>query len=177
MPPQNFTHFQDEVYDVKWVIPTSWGIGLVFGLLWVWPFGPMAKKTIEKRMLAKEAAKAAMADREKAVLQADIDEDEVIDPDDDDYVPSPAKQSIVSFHDTTKEPVIVEKEQKEKSLFGRIAAATIDQGKFCLFFACCSICHGCPFTAACVIRLTYVVKTSRSNLTMKVKLRRIVGTT
>ncbi|KAL7477997.1 hypothetical protein ACHAW6_003785 [Cyclotella cf. meneghiniana] len=121
---KNFTHFQDEVYDIKWVIPTSWGIGLVCGLLWVWPFGPMAKETIEKRRLAREAAKEAAANQEKVISVAVVDEDEVFDPDDDDYVPSPAKQSVVSFHDTTKEPVMVE---KEKSLFGRIAAATVNQ--------------------------------------------------
>lgn len=174
MSPQNFTHFQDEVYDIKWVIPTSWGIGLVCGLLWVWPFGPMAKETIEKRRLAREAAKEAAANQEKVISVAVVDEDEVFDPDDDDYVPSPAKQSVVSFHDTTKEPVMVE---KEKSLFGRIAAATVNQGKFYLFFACCSLREGCPLIAACVIHLICHLKISRSNPSMKVKLPRIVGTT
>lgn len=174
MSPQNFTHFQDEVYDIKWVIPTSWGIGLACGLLWVWPFGPMAKRTIEERMLARDAAKAANADQEKAISPTYVNDDEVIDPDDDDYVPSPAKQSVVSFHDTTKEPVMIE---KEKSLFGRIAAATVNQGEFCLFFARCSLREGCPLMAAFVIRLTCHVKISRSNPSMKVKLPRIVGTT
>ncbi|KAL7514597.1 hypothetical protein ACHAXN_011924 [Cyclotella atomus] len=98
---KNFTNFQDEVYDIKWVIPTSWGVGLVCGLLWVWPFGPMALKTIEQRKLAKEQQLAATSgktvEQEKA---ADDDEDEVIDPDEE-YVPKPAavKPAVVSFHD------------------------------------------------------------------------------
>eukprot|EP00804_Cyclotella_cryptica_P027365 CCRYP_021162-RC/>CCRYP_021162-RC protein AED:0.29 eAED:0.29 QI:452/1/1/1/1/0.8/5/1106/344 len=127
---KNFSHFQDEVYDIKWVIPTSWGIGLVCGILWLWPFGPQAKVILEKRRLAKEEAKAAIKqgeDQEKALPQAN-DDDEVIDPDDDEYVPAPQKQPVISFHETTKEPVVVE---KEKSFFGRLAAATVDQGMYC----------------------------------------------
>eukprot|EP00804_Cyclotella_cryptica_P027363 CCRYP_021162-RB/>CCRYP_021162-RB protein AED:0.30 eAED:0.30 QI:452/0.66/0.71/1/0.66/0.71/7/482/506 len=75
---KNFTHFQDEVYDIKWVIPTSWGIGLVCGILWLWPFGPQAKVIIEKRRLAKEEAKAAIKqgeDQEKALPQANDDDE------------------------------------------------------------------------------------------------------
>jgi sodium-dependent phosphate transporter len=37
---KNFEHFQENVYDDRWVIPTSFGVGLFVGILWIWPFGP-----------------------------------------------------------------------------------------------------------------------------------------
>ncbi|KAL7506722.1 hypothetical protein ACHAXN_004885, partial [Cyclotella atomus] len=36
----NYDHFQNEVYDVKWVLPTSLAIGLVAAGLWFYPVGP-----------------------------------------------------------------------------------------------------------------------------------------
>ncbi|KAL7477445.1 hypothetical protein ACHAW6_003250 [Cyclotella cf. meneghiniana] len=81
---KNFTHFQEEVYDVKWVVPTSWGIGLVCGLLWIWPFGPKAKKTLEERRLARAETETAMehtVDEENVSPQADGIDDKVFDPD------------------------------------------------------------------------------------------------
>lgn len=140
---QNFTHFQEEVYDVKWVVPTSWGIGLVCGLLWIWPFGPKAKKTLEERRLARAETETAMehtVDEENVSPQADGIDDKVfdpdsncdaqsqtIDPDNDDYIPQFPKQTIVSFHISAQEDVPVER--KQKSIASRIAAATVDQGK------------------------------------------------
>ena len=53
---KNFDHFQKEVYDNKWVIPTSFGIGAFFGVLWLWPVGPWAKKKLDARRIAREAA-------------------------------------------------------------------------------------------------------------------------
>ncbi|KAL7536572.1 hypothetical protein ACHAXR_007245 [Thalassiosira sp. AJA248-18] len=50
---KNFTHFQENVYDTKWVVPTSFGIGAVIGLLWLWPVGPIAKKRMEARRAAR----------------------------------------------------------------------------------------------------------------------------
>mmetsp|Transcript_13414 Transcript_13414/g.20889 ORF Transcript_13414/g.20889 Transcript_13414/m.20889 type:complete len:580 (+) Transcript_13414:48-1787(+) len=49
---QNFEYFQENVYDNRWVVPTSFGVGLLFGLVWLWPFGPWVKR----RMEAKRAA-------------------------------------------------------------------------------------------------------------------------
>lgn len=49
---KNFEHFQENVYDNRWVVPTSFGVGLLFGLIWLWPFGPWVKR----RMEAKRAA-------------------------------------------------------------------------------------------------------------------------
>ncbi|KAL3796407.1 hypothetical protein HJC23_004204 [Cyclotella cryptica] len=137
---KNFSHFQDEVYDVKWVVPTSWGIGLACGLLWIWPFGPMAKKTLEERRLARAEIETAMEhtvdeenvspqanDNDDTAFDPDVDYDarsQTIDPDSDNYVPQPNKPAI-SFHMTTKETTPAER--KQKSIAGRIAAATVDQ--------------------------------------------------
>lgn len=49
---KNFEHFQENVYDNRWVVPTSFGVGLIIGLIWLWPFGPWVKR----RMEAKRAA-------------------------------------------------------------------------------------------------------------------------
>jgi sodium-dependent phosphate transporter len=51
---QNFDHFQNEVYDPKWVIPTSLVVGLVCALLWFWPLGPKAKRVLEERRMERE---------------------------------------------------------------------------------------------------------------------------
>jgi sodium-dependent phosphate transporter len=123
---KNFSNFQDEVYDIKWVIPTSWGVGLVCGLLWIYPFGPMAKKTLEQRKLAKEQEQTAVSSTGDAVEQ----ENEVIDPDDEEERPEPsAKQVVVSFHDT----VVTDpsegnlQDSKRKSFASKLAAATFNQ--------------------------------------------------
>ncbi|KAL3803080.1 hypothetical protein ACHAWO_010646 [Cyclotella atomus] len=123
---KNFAHFQEEVYDIKWVIPTSWGVGLVCGLLWVYPFGPMAKKTLERRKLAKEQEQAATRSSDEAVEQ----ENEAIDPDVDEYIPEPsAKPAVVSFHDTIATDPSEENLQdvKPKSFTRKLAAATFNQ--------------------------------------------------
>jgi len=53
---KNFEHFQEEVYDVKWVVPVSFAVGAVVGLLWLWPFGPYVKRKMEaKRAAAAES--------------------------------------------------------------------------------------------------------------------------
>jgi recombinational DNA repair protein RecT len=125
---KNFAHFQEEVYDVKWVIPTSWGFGLVCGLLWVYPFGPMAKKTLERRKLAKEQEQAATRSSDEAIEQ----ENKAIDPDVDEYIPEPsAKPAVVSFHDTIATDPSEENLQdvKPKSFTSKLAAATFNQGK------------------------------------------------
>lgn len=49
---KNFEHFQEEVYDVKWVVPVSFAVGAVVGLLWLWPFGPYVKKKMEAKRAA-----------------------------------------------------------------------------------------------------------------------------
>jgi hypothetical protein len=134
---QNFTHFQENVYDIKWVIPTSWGVGLVAGALWIYPFGPMAKKTLERRRMAREEATVAMQAAEKTFPQED-DEDSVIDPDEE-YVAKPAKQAapkqaVVAFTASVSEPV-EEEVKKPKTLGAKLAAATFNQGK-CGFLLC-----------------------------------------
>eukprot|EP00804_Cyclotella_cryptica_P013544 CCRYP_021091-RA/>CCRYP_021091-RA protein AED:0.10 eAED:0.10 QI:0/0/0/1/0.83/0.85/7/0/555 len=137
---KNFSHFQDEVYDVKWVVPTSWGIGLACALLWIWPFGPMAKKTLEERRLARAEIETAIEptvdeenvspkanDKDDTAFDPDVDygaQSQTIDPDSDNYIPQPGKPAI-SFHMTTKESTPAER--KQKSIAGRIAAATVDQ--------------------------------------------------
>ncbi|KAL7528218.1 hypothetical protein ACHAXR_006881 [Thalassiosira sp. AJA248-18] len=41
--------FQENVYDNKWVVPTSFGIGAVVGLVWLWPVGPRIKHKVEAK--------------------------------------------------------------------------------------------------------------------------------
>ena len=59
---KNFEHFQEEVYDVKWVVPVSFAVGAIVGLLWLWPFGPYVKKKME----AKKRSDAAAAESTEA---------------------------------------------------------------------------------------------------------------
>ncbi|KAL3791390.1 hypothetical protein ACHAWO_005014 [Cyclotella atomus] len=58
---KNFTHFHENVYDDRWVIPTCLGIGAVVGLLWLWPVGPLAKRRLQAKRDEREAALATRA--------------------------------------------------------------------------------------------------------------------
>eukprot|EP01082_Thalassiosira_pseudonana_P008335 g7631.t1 g7631 contig24:1119825-1122050(-) len=55
---KNFTHFQESVYDNRWVIPTSFGVGALIGLLWIWPVGPFVKRRMQFVRDEREAAAA-----------------------------------------------------------------------------------------------------------------------
>lgn len=58
---KNFTHFHENVYDDKWVIPTCLGIGAFVGLLWLWPVGPWAKRRLQAKRDEREKALATQA--------------------------------------------------------------------------------------------------------------------
>ena len=58
---KNFTDFHENVYDLKWVIPTSLGIGVVVGLMWLWPIGPYAKRRLQARKEERDVALATQA--------------------------------------------------------------------------------------------------------------------
>lgn len=58
---KNFTYFHENVYDLKWVIPTSLGIGAVVGLMWLWPIGPYAKRRLQARKEERDVALATQA--------------------------------------------------------------------------------------------------------------------
>lgn len=59
---KNFEHFQENVYDPRWVVPTSFGVGAVVGILWLWPVGPKVKERMEiKREASRAEAEAANA--------------------------------------------------------------------------------------------------------------------
>jgi hypothetical protein len=104
----------------------------------------MAKKTIERRKVAREQAAAAIAveqEKSNSANTDDYDDEEIIDPDDDDYVPKPkpvpqttmeSKSPAVSFHDTTKEAE--EENNQPKSFAQKVAAATFNQGKTYTFY-------------------------------------------
>jgi sodium-dependent phosphate transporter len=49
---KNFDHFQEHVYDNRWVVPTSFGVGLFVGLVWLFPFGPFIKRKMEAKRAA-----------------------------------------------------------------------------------------------------------------------------
>eukprot|EP00804_Cyclotella_cryptica_P019371 CCRYP_018958-RB/>CCRYP_018958-RB protein AED:0.07 eAED:0.07 QI:696/1/1/1/0.66/0.57/7/104/562 len=58
---QNFTHFHENVYDDKWVVPTSMGIGALIGVLWLWPLGPYAKRRLQRQREVRQAESATQA--------------------------------------------------------------------------------------------------------------------
>ena len=59
---KNFEHFQENVYDNRWVVPTSFGVGLLIGMLWIWPVGPWVKRRMEaKRAAAQQETDQAMS--------------------------------------------------------------------------------------------------------------------
>lgn len=58
------TDFYDKL-ELSWVIPLSWGVGVVVGVLWLWPVGPIVKQRIEDHM-AERAQQKAVKDIEEA---------------------------------------------------------------------------------------------------------------
>lgn len=58
---QNFTYFHENVYDDKWVVPTSLGIGVVVGLFWLWPIGPYVKRQLQAKREVRQAEAATQA--------------------------------------------------------------------------------------------------------------------
>jgi len=71
---KNFKHFHNDVYDTKWVVPTSFGIGAFFGLLWLWPFGPLVKKKLEAKKNAGNNSEG-LAATEKVPIGEEHDQD------------------------------------------------------------------------------------------------------
>ena len=57
---KNFEHFQENVYDPRWVVPTSFGVGAVVGILWLWPVGPKVKERMEIKREARRAEAEAV---------------------------------------------------------------------------------------------------------------------
>ena len=110
--------------------------------MWIWPFGPRAKKVLEKRRLAREEASATDGQATEQVKESAhanaVDEEDAIDPDEEENTPKSSSPAVVSFHDTTKTEESDE-ETKPKSLAGKFAAATFNQGRstcvFIIFFA------------------------------------------
>lgn len=44
----------EEKWNIGWVIPACFGIGAFFGVLWIFAFGPCARRNVEKRTAAKK---------------------------------------------------------------------------------------------------------------------------
>lgn len=51
----NFSGFSDKL-ELYWVLPTSFGIGLFAGILWIFVFGPCAKKRVEHLKITRDEA-------------------------------------------------------------------------------------------------------------------------
>ncbi|KAL7469741.1 hypothetical protein ACHAXS_009994 [Conticribra weissflogii] len=121
---KNFTHFQEEVYDTKWVVPTSFGIGAFFGLLWLWPFGPIVKKKLDaKKMSNSEGNKSpeGMEATEKMKVENEDIEDGI---DKAEEITAPKSVEVtVNPSSTTGNGDIVEK----KTFKERFAEATYKQ--------------------------------------------------
>lgn len=136
---QNFDHFQNEVYDIKWVIPTSIAVGLVCAVLWVYPFGPMAKRALEERKMEREnktnellrnavaqASKDGSAEKEQQVKDVEDQSPSTIPAEVDTHAEVSVSQcdessdGVVSFEPNTR--------MTARKLGAKLAKATVDQG-------------------------------------------------
>jgi hypothetical protein len=69
----------EDTWNIGWVIPTCFGIGAFFGVLWIFVFGPCAKRNVEKWMAAKNFLKEKkIANDFKATAGKDEDDFKVL---------------------------------------------------------------------------------------------------
>lgn len=119
----------DEKWNIAWVIPACFGVGAFFGLLWIFIFGPCAKRSV----IARQAVRDEAAANEKTDVEAiGKDEDEEFDtfhsfvhgtPPPQDA--NPTKEIVVAQAVATEEdkPVM----EKSRSVFQIVAENTFDQ--------------------------------------------------
>jgi solute carrier family 20 (sodium-dependent phosphate transporter) len=111
--------------ELSWVIPSSFGIGALFGLVWILILGPIAKKRIERKMAEREEqANAKSVEKEQAVVDAGVDCDEEIDCD---------KKIDMDVQPTAPEKIVKEKDielaepEEKKSLYKKFTDMTYGQ--------------------------------------------------
>ncbi len=121
---KNFKHFQDEVYDTKWVVPTSFGIGAFFGILWLYPIGPLVKRKLEAKKNANNKSSEGLVATEKVKIGEGNDEDieDGIDTAEEITAQEPAETSV-DPSPTVQEGVI----EAKKTYKERFAEATYKQ--------------------------------------------------
>lgn len=133
----NFDHFQNEIYDVKWVLPTSLAVGLVAAGLWFYPVGPIAKRRLEERKMEREnktneILRNVVADSSSQ----DSPKNEKTDVEDQTpgaiptEVDTHAEISVSQCDDSTADIVPTESSKKmsPQNLGNKLAKATVDQG-------------------------------------------------
>lgn len=108
----------EEKWNIAWVIPACFGVGAFFGLLWIFIFGPCAKRHVIARQAVRDEA-AAEVSVEKTDVEAIGTEGRTDDE-------AGAEHSeLVMAEDTTEEdkPVM----EKSRSVFQIVAENTFDQ--------------------------------------------------
>ncbi|GKY96989.1 hypothetical protein MPSEU_000657800 [Mayamaea pseudoterrestris] len=95
----NFKEFQEKV-SLKWVLPTSFGVGAFCGLVWIFILGPFARKRVEAQFAARDAA-IVQAETDKADAEADkaeaaIKAEAAVNSSEDDDEDSPKREQSVA---------------------------------------------------------------------------------
>ena len=103
----------DEKWNIAWVIPACFGVGAFFGLLWIFIFGPFAKRSV----LARQALRDEAAANEKTDVEAIGTEGKT-----DDEAGAEHSELVMA---TTEEDRPVR--EKSRSVFQIVAENTFDQ--------------------------------------------------
>ena len=122
----------EEKWNIAWVIPACFGVGAFFGLLWIFIFGPCAKRHVIARQAVRDEAAAKVSVEKTDVEAIGKDEDKEFDtfhsfvhgtPPPQDA--NPTKEIVVAQAVATEEdkPVM----EKSRSVFQIVAENTFDQ--------------------------------------------------
>jgi len=119
----------EEKLGVGILILISFGAGAFFGALWIFVFGPCAKKQIDAKMSAKAAETEKKADVEAASSPAIGNEEEDFDSFQkfvagEGSAPEVKTKAVVTAHAVTAEPAVAE---VSSSWFQRLKDNTVDQ--------------------------------------------------
>lgn len=112
-----------DALELYWVIPSSFGIGALAGLIWILILGPIARKRIEAQMAKKEQeTKEKPVEKEQAAGDVSMDCDEEIDCDSKVAVLPSAPEKVVKEKDIE----LAEPEEK-KTLYQKFTDMTYGQ--------------------------------------------------
>jgi sodium-dependent phosphate transporter len=112
----------EEKIDVAWVVPASFAVGAFFGVLWIFIFGPCAKRRVEAHLVEVNAARDAAIEA-KADEKADMEESALTEPQETNVEGSDDNDEAAVGGEDPTEPV----EDKPKSWFRKFANSTWDQ--------------------------------------------------
>jgi len=125
----------DEKLNMAWVVPMCFAIGAFCGVLWIFVFGPCAKRRIEALMAAKSAEKDAVAEKKIDVEAASSAAAEIEEEDFDSFqkfiggeasapVAKPKKDVVMAQAVVSPEPASTE---VSSSWFKKFKDSTVDQ--------------------------------------------------